>query len=240
MSELKDLLNNDLSELEPGEEIQERFKDIAEKLLIEYQIKKGDIYYDILEIEFYYYSKKHPDIITYPRTAPSGCWYFHSSGVDIAFESQSGFKEGSKSTGKDPVKADVSESFGGILIRSIKNRINGDVINGPLNRVNKLFDKFDAFGNLNDFPSLVLRNFEYPFEDVKELGLSPRFVPPYNVSNKGGDYEKRMRIFEGRYEKYDDDKFKDFLKCKYCYYIDNEELYKQYRANPRKREVKWP
>ena len=232
MGELKDLLSNGLSELEPGEQIQKRFKDIADMLLKKYQIKKGDIYYDILEIEFYFYSKNHPDIITYPRTAPAGYWYFHSSGVDIAFESESGFVEGPKSKCPEPNYAKDSESFGGILIRSIKNRINGDVIKGPLNCVDELFDKFDAFGNLNNFPSLVLRESTYQVEGGMKKCI--RYIPP-----KDGSYIGKFKTFNGRYgNKYDENKSKDFLKCEYCYYIDNEGLYKHYSANPKNREVK--
>lgn len=39
------------------------------------------------DIEFYLYTSSHKDIITYPRNSEAGQCFFHSSGVDISFES---------------------------------------------------------------------------------------------------------------------------------------------------------
>ncbi|MDY5356338.1 MAG: hypothetical protein SPG52_00125, partial [Candidatus Cryptobacteroides sp.] len=68
--------------------------------------------------------------ITYKRIACAGQWYFHSSGVDICFES-------------------TYESYGGILIRAIKDMTSGKAICGPYNVMDTLFDKFDASGTKN-------------------------------------------------------------------------------------------
>ena len=72
----------------------------AKKLMGGHRIVKGNLYYQIAEIEFYFYSPQHPDIITYPRNCMEGLWFFHSSGVDITTKSN-------------------NEEYGGVLIRSI-------------------------------------------------------------------------------------------------------------------------
>lgn len=69
-------------------DIQSKFHEIAEKLMYNYIIKKGEARYAIVEIEFYYYSPYHPDIITYPRNLSAGRWFFHQSGVDLIVNQQ--------------------------------------------------------------------------------------------------------------------------------------------------------
>ena len=78
----------DLSELASNEEVKNRFQRLATVLFENHHIQKGDVLYDFLEIEFYYYSREHRDIITYPRTANAGEWFFHMSGVDITFKAK--------------------------------------------------------------------------------------------------------------------------------------------------------
>ena len=63
------------------------FKEIATKLMSEYAIKKGNDYYQMVEIEFYWYSSNHPDLSVYPRKSAAGNWLLHPSGVDITLES---------------------------------------------------------------------------------------------------------------------------------------------------------
>jgi hypothetical protein len=139
METLKELLNQITSS--------EKFTDdnrqtIAEKLLRDYCIKKGDLLYDILEIEFYYFDKEHPDIITYPRTAEAGDWFIHQSGVDLCFKStivrcsQSRIEEHIE---LEKGKIDSLHScFGGILIRAIRRQSDGVIFLGPLNAYDEL------------------------------------------------------------------------------------------------------
>ena len=111
-------------------------KDCAKRLMCEYRIVKGNFYYQIAEIEFYFYSFDHKDIITYPRNCFQGLWFFHQSGVDLTILSSD--------QGLNP-------SFGGILIRSIiKYGKNGEYIKticGPQKCVNELFDYLNAIDN---------------------------------------------------------------------------------------------
>ncbi|MDE7368269.1 MAG: hypothetical protein K2N08_00640 [Muribaculaceae bacterium] len=140
MTKLKQLLDNSYNE----PDLQDQFKKIAKELMCNYviqkgtdDIQKGSTKYAIVEIEFYYNSKSHPDHITYPRYMVAGRWFFHQSGVDLTFTSN-------------------KSSFGGILIRGIKNIETGDYIFGPQKCVNILWDNFDAFGiTKTEYPILI-------------------------------------------------------------------------------------
>ena len=92
----------------------EDFPDVARKLMNHYCVLKkdsrydGDLIFRFAEIEFYLYdaSEQKVDDKTYSRDCKCGEWFFHSSGVDIAFE-----------TVRD---GDELIRFGGILIRGVE------------------------------------------------------------------------------------------------------------------------
>ena len=92
----------------------EDFPDVACKLMNQYCVLKKDSRYDsdlifrFAEIEFYLYdaSEQNVDDKTYSRDCKCGEWFFHGSGVDIAFE-----------TVRD---GDELIRFGGILIRGVE------------------------------------------------------------------------------------------------------------------------
>lgn len=115
------------------------FQSIADDLLNHVLIAKGDKLYEIIEIEFYLFSPKHPDVITYPRHIDGGQWFFHQSGVDLSFKSN------------DTV-------FGGILIRGIReHKDDATPVVGPLKCVDLLWDRFDAFTPSPDsYPRIVM------------------------------------------------------------------------------------
>ena len=147
VDELKELLI-----IKSDEDVEAKFKQIANALFQNYHIEKGTDIYDFLEIEFYYYSKQHPDIVSYPRTIDGGKWLLHPSGIDIAFQS--------KVEKDEKGKIDYDNSFfGGILIRSLSKRVTSDssnVIGGPRKCLYELFNGIDVFNpQLNNFPKLV-------------------------------------------------------------------------------------
>ena len=90
------------------------FAEVAAELMNHYCIIKNDsrdnndVIYRFAEIEFYFYDSKEPDVdvVTYNRDCKCVEWFFHKSGVDIAFVTQCKDKE--------------LERFGGILIRGIE------------------------------------------------------------------------------------------------------------------------
>ena len=129
------------------------FEDIATDLLTTCVIQKGNTTYRFTDIEFYLYHDGHKDIITYPRISPAGSWFFHSSGVDITFESDVYFPKHSKKP-----RLTTNAFFGGILIRGIEKIVpagKNEPFKGPMLSCDELFDQFDAFGNVQNFPKLV-------------------------------------------------------------------------------------
>lgn len=122
------------------------FKQIAELLMNNYAIRMRDRQYRLLEIEFYYYNPNIDDFrdnsekkkVTYPRITPVAQWFFHSSGVDLTFESNK------------------NEGYGGgILIRKIIDD-NGKITEGSLRCYWELFGKYaDAFSAKIDNPHII-------------------------------------------------------------------------------------
>lgn len=131
------------------------FKRIAEILMNNCVVSKDDNKYEIVEIEFYLFTPDHQDVITYPRKLSSGQWFFHQSGVDLTFSSD-------------------EKQFGGILIRGIRDIGSGKLILGPLNCVNLLWDKADAFIiNNSEYPTIV----NYPEKLDENISSFPRWIP---------------------------------------------------------------
>lgn len=161
METLENLLRaEDLRNL--GEkEISGRFREIAETLMGNYIIKKGEKRYAFVEIEFYLYTSTHQDFITYPRDIEAGRWFFHESGVDITFKSID-IEIETKSSGKKIVTLKDKPQFGGILIRGLYrfpytdkmgHKIEAKYIFGPHNCVNELWDNFGIFkSDLDEYP----------------------------------------------------------------------------------------
>lgn len=138
LSRLKELLH--IGENADVDEIQEAFKQIADILIKDMCIKRGDRVYYIEEIEFYYYNKNHRDLITYPRNTRPLQWYRNAfCGVDITFASECRkIKEGDY----ECYDLNSDPSFGGILIRKLS--LGGKIIDGPRKCADALFDVLDA------------------------------------------------------------------------------------------------
>ena len=121
-------------------------------------IHKGDKEYEIVDIEFYMYNSQHPDVITYPRVMEMGRWFFHSSGVDLTFQS-------------------TPDRFGGILIRGIRNvdddNDNNQIL-GPQRCVNALWDNFNAFDNRYDTEYPIISSVANPRSE--EIMQCPRWI----------------------------------------------------------------
>lgn len=130
MEKLKEMLDVTRLANLAEETLEKEFAYIAERLCNDYCIRKGNVLYEFLEVEFYLYSDLHPDIATYPRDVNVGDWFFHQSGVDLCFNT-----------------SHQKDIYGGILLRSLKKKEQGkeDVyITGPLNCCYNLFDQFSA------------------------------------------------------------------------------------------------
>ena len=146
------------------------FQEIAEILLNDYAIQIHNRIYRMTDVEFYFYDSNIDDAqisqennkVTYERTTPAGCWFFHDSGIDITFRS------------------DKSKGYGGgILIRGIKKMYpkEQESINGPLKSYWELFDDYvSAFDSLSVNPHLIPYRFTLRPEiyNTMRVGLSQK------------------------------------------------------------------
>ena len=193
-----------------------KFKEFAESLMNNFQIKKGDNRYWMTEIEFYLFTDEHRDIITYPRRCEAGRWFFHASGVDITFKS-SFPNETSETLKKKPFLA-KGAVFGGILIREIvpvddlKRKIFG-----PIKVCDELFDQFDAFGKPEHFPEIV------PADEKRDVKLEN------GIARKGfstDDKNKVQSILKYNYSGYDEKAFPELELVKNYKHYREKGLYR--------------
>ncbi|WP_321519260.1 hypothetical protein [uncultured Bacteroides sp.] len=183
--------------IKDDEDVEAKFKQIANALFQNYHIEKGTDRYDFLEIEFYYFNEQHPDIITYPRTIDGGKWFLHASGIDIAFQS--------KAETDEKGKIDYDNSFfGGILIRSLSKRTANDssrVIGGPRRCLYELFNGIDIFNPQSEcFPKLVYN---------QKVDVNPELPVLRQISN----IDTKKSTFPM------DDQEDECLKKNYCYFV---------------------
>ena len=210
-----DALKNRLSKdsIKNQDNLEDYYKSLAEELLKFYVIQKGDAQYRLTDIEFYLYHDGHKDIITYPRITPAGSWFFHASGVDITFESDVFFPKHSKK----PCLT-TNAFFGGILIRGIEKIVPGgknEPFKGPMLSADELFDQFDAFGNVQNFPKLLpCKPMDGQVVQLKSrFGLNPDAdkkvdsILKYNYA--GSDIDREVLI----------QSYKDFLNAPYRYVL---------------------
>lgn len=171
LQQLKDKL--DLNGISQDGQYAVFFQSIANDLLNHVLVAKGEKLYEIIEIEFYLFTPKHPDVITYPRHIDGGQWFFHQSGVDLSFKSD------------DTI-------FGGILIRGIREHKDGATpVIGPLKCVDLLWDRFDAFApNPESYPRIVKSDNSHG----KQIVASPRWIP----LSKGQTHEKKINDWINR------------------------------------------
>ena len=192
------------------------FKDLADTLFQNTQIRKGDKYYRFTNIEFYLYNDRHRDIITYPRISDGGEWFFHASGVDITFKSSV------EMGGKKPLLTEDA-CFGGILIRGIAPADKVDKkheIDGPIKVCDELFDKFNAFDSPTDFPVLVWKSGGKLYNVIAER---------YNLNDKV--HEKVSSILKYNYDYKDEEAIISRPEL--------EEQYTTYRTKQYAYKIKW-
>lgn len=183
----------------------EYFAEIANLLMKYCVIKKGDNEYEIVEIEFYLFTPEHQDVITYPRVIDAGMWYFHQSGVDLTFKSD-------------------SSRFGGILIKELC-QIGKDskTITGPVNCVNELWDEFSALSpKIGDYPILAPKD----QITVKGINACPRKITIYK--SKGQNEKERVSYWTERAKKEDSSITVDFEEDKLIDLVFNSRY--QFRA----------
>lgn len=185
----KDSLRNEI--LQNG--YQKTFDKIAEILLNKVAIRKGEKIFYIKDIEFYLYENNHRDIVTYPRICKAGQWFFHPSGIDISFESSVDVKSNDYELFQPILREDAF--FGGVLIRAIypADKAPSDAckynLDGPHKVEWALFDSFDAFNEITDFPHLI--ECEHKIEYITDIRK--------NLILKENDYRKKIETILNYY-----------------------------------------
>ena len=188
----KDSLRNEI--LQNG--YQKTFDKIAKILLNKVAIRKGEKIFYIKDIEFYLYENNHRDIVTYPRICKAGQWFFHPSGIDISFESSVEVNSNDYELFQPILNEDAF--FGGVLIRAIypADKAPSDAckynLDGPHKVEWALFDCFDAFNEITDFPHLI--ECEHKFEPIKKDVRK-------NLKLKENDYRKKIETILNSYMK---------------------------------------
>ena len=165
------------------EKLEDVFTEIADILLLHSELNIGEnVSYTIEEVEFYYFRNGCFDdpiySCSYPRNCNSGDFYFHYSGVDICFQS-------------------TQDSFGGVLIRSLRKTKGNNVglIGGPMRCATELMNTCFQEGKLMKIKVNEKR--------IKE-------VTPQKTIRQGvdADYNIQNGIIEP--------------VARYCYYIPQE------------------
>ncbi len=218
MKELKSLLSSlDANSTDKDKQVENVFENLANRLLNDYHIAKGDEEYYFVNIEFYFCNNNHLDVITYPRAVDGGKWFFHPSGIDLTFKSRFTPYNG------DKMLVDTSHDFffGGILVRDVLRKGDREFFNGPYKCEWELFDIFDAITpSICDIPRVV--------RNRMTLGLETSSA----VRHFSYDEEKmerklkelREKVFIGDIALTDKDFFSFIKEKKYAYSIDREEL----------------
>lgn len=148
------------------------FREIANLLMNKCVISKGEVKYEIVEIEFYLFTPSHQDLITYPRDTKAGQWFFHQSGVDLTFESD-------------------NEHFGGILIRGLRDIETRQLTLGPQKCVDLLWNKFNAFDcNASEYPIIS--------SDVIVMDVEPSATYRYIRISKGKTKADKIKEWSDR------------------------------------------
>lgn len=172
---------------------QKVFDDIAKILLNKVAIRKGKKIFYIKDIEFYLYENNHRDIVTYPRICKAGQWFFHPSGIDISFESSVEVNSNDYELFQPILNEDAF--FGGVLIRAIypADKAPSDAckynLDGPHKVEWALFDSFDAFNEVTDFPHLI--ECEHNIEYITKVRK--------NLKPKENDYRKKIETILNSY-----------------------------------------
>jgi hypothetical protein len=116
-------------------DLSETFKRISNALINKTLIRTGNTMFFFQEIEFYFFKKGHPDPFVHrnKQQLKFGQWYLHAAGLDICLGNSDNSGE--------------TETYFGILIRSVRNEGEKLPIYGPLKVCDVLIASYgDVFG----------------------------------------------------------------------------------------------
>ena len=235
MKELEDLLGK-AKLIMKEEDAQSIFDEISNGLFNNFCFKTGNIEFRFLEIEFYYYSQCHKDLVyneknepkpfVYPRSCTKdGQFLLHASGLDICFKGTLVDKENGEG--------------GGILVRSllmIEEGKKDKLVAGPWDCYSTLFSYTD---NDNHLQLELLP--EDARNKAKVTSFTRKIGEPKLKDDKSG-YTKTYTMANKPYAFYDaryvkDDKFMQNDKPieRYDYQIPGNKKKSQYYLHIEKR-----
>lgn len=180
-----------------------RFNNLANYLMNKCILKIGEIEYELMEIEFYFYNEKiHKDINTHCSESQkkSNTWYLHQLKNNLTFKS--GNYKGLDITFGD------ENSYGGILIRGIKS--NNEIIAGPSNTVSKIMENLSF--EINDMQSFA----DLIFEQNIYTNNSLKIIEKENINSSILFRSSRVGLV----------KSDDYSPCPYRYIKNNSEYRK--------------
>jgi hypothetical protein len=164
----------------------EKCKEIAQKLMCKHQLIIKNNKFDIVELEFYIYSKQHPDPYAHknPLQKTFGKFYVHTKdgnygGIDITIGNQE------------------NDIYGGVLIRGLKTE-NGIFYSGP-NIVKKEIYKILNVNNYKKLQEIIDESIKIVpnnnnGEEIQystRIGLKPKFED----YQKNGKYIYKLHRF---------------------------------------------
>ena len=162
-----------------------------------------------------------------------GEWFFHPSGVDLCFKSHCERKD------NHYVIDEKENEFGGILIRSLEEvdhhmRPVGDPIFGPWKSMDVIFNKFGAFEDNRDMNQLAFIEITTK-PSIEKVLSTKRHIP---VKADGINNKVKNILSENYKQKEGSEEWKKqfeiYLENKWRYYIQRDNFWKNYNANPTK------
>ncbi len=164
--------------------------DVAKSLLLQYVIVVGDKEFMISEIEFYIRTENHDDKYTHSDKNQKlyGKWYFHRY--------PNGSYKGGTYKGLD-ITFGNEKTYFGVLIRSIYDIENNEIIEGPCRTVNKILELNKCVDvkeymknredplNARNTKNFYIKRKKEPFnKDIytgQRIGLSDKYVVWKNI-----------------------------------------------------------
>lgn len=171
------------------------FPMMADILLNNCLLLINDKKYRLVEIEFYLKCNSHNDSYTHCNTDQllMHTFYFHKFNTGT-------YKAGTFK-GMDIIFGDKkTNSYFGILLRSIQNMANDEIIEGPCNVVNRILKEYnlnsiDEFTNYKNFDIFKnARNFRLVLNNDL-VGKKIFFGPRIGLSDKYPEYQNRFYRF---------------------------------------------
>jgi len=184
---LEDMKQKDSNDMN----MQDVFYNCANTLMNNYQIKINSKLFDLIEIEFYYYDeKKHPDKYTHQNEIQKHTleWYLHR------FNNSKAIKGGNRK-GIDITFGNDKDTFGGILIRAIRESAPSEnIVVGPSLLVDTILKELQIEkNNMNELSNIIEKKLitESPLKLIPKENSQNRYIyrgPRINLTPPCLDY----------------------------------------------------